>query len=928
VLSEHREDRREAVLSALQARGLLSRQQASGWWAARCPAHDDRTPSLSVSPDGGLHCFAGCPTPAVLEALGLREERPESSRPHRRAPALPANAAASSKPGASEPSQADQTALTAWVERCAARLDQVPRVRQMLRDRWPKLTDDDIAALRLGADPGGQDPERPQCLSGLSVGPRLIIPLRDPEGRVLGLQGRYAGTMDNAHRWAGPTGRGWPCVGAFRLDREGPVVVTEGPSDALAVVSAGFAAIAVVGASRAREAAEVIRRWAAGRAVVVAGDNDEAGQRFADKLGQLPKAKRLALPEGVNDLAEWAARDPAGFPDALRRSLEEATAGLKALRCAGAYEATAEGLWRWSPTGEERQQITTADLEIAEIVTYEDEKGRGVVYHIIVRHRGRERVILVNDTEFERPTRWLPRCGFAGATILPRMGNEVVPALHILSTKAQETVRYSQLGWHEVNGEMVYLHAGGAIGRNGPVPNIRLELGEPLDSFQLPEPPTGDQLRADLQAALALLEVGPDQVTVPVFGAVWRAALGDPGWSLILAGRTGLGKSTLAALAQAFWKKDAETDHLPLSFMATGNALADYQYRAADTLLVVDDYVPEGGERGRALQSTADRVVRGAANHAGRARLRADGNSQPIRSPRCLTLMTAETVPPGRSLRARAVVVELTEEDRIVHAGGDGREEQSERLTAAQEAAKDGAFTRVMAAWVQWIAGQGPEALRNSENASRGTPLSKALAQRTGHARVASNLNEIVKSWELALGWAEEVGAISDAERGQLIARVIAAVDQLAEAQRIALSEATPGQLVLDLLASGLRTGKVQLLGPGEPVPTSPAEAALVIGWNRGSDVLLEPQAALAAAKRLAEGLGQSLPLTTPRSLSEELRALGALAASDPGHLTVRLKTGNRRPRVLVLPRRALYEESIGDDEPGGGPNNVEPACW
>jgi hypothetical protein len=42
---------------------------------ARCPAHEDRTPSLSITEgaDGRilLHCWAGCKTADVLAALGL-----------------------------------------------------------------------------------------------------------------------------------------------------------------------------------------------------------------------------------------------------------------------------------------------------------------------------------------------------------------------------------------------------------------------------------------------------------------------------------------------------------------------------------------------------------------------------------------------------------------------------------------------------------------------------------------------------------------------------------------------------------------------------------------------------------------------------------------------------------------------------------------
>lgn len=44
-------------------------------WAACCPAHEDRSPSLSVkvTDDGRtlLHCFGGCSTESVLAAMGL-----------------------------------------------------------------------------------------------------------------------------------------------------------------------------------------------------------------------------------------------------------------------------------------------------------------------------------------------------------------------------------------------------------------------------------------------------------------------------------------------------------------------------------------------------------------------------------------------------------------------------------------------------------------------------------------------------------------------------------------------------------------------------------------------------------------------------------------------------------------------------------------
>ena len=47
-----------------------------GKFMACCPAHEDRSPSLSirVADDGRvlLHCFAGCSPEAVVEAVGMR----------------------------------------------------------------------------------------------------------------------------------------------------------------------------------------------------------------------------------------------------------------------------------------------------------------------------------------------------------------------------------------------------------------------------------------------------------------------------------------------------------------------------------------------------------------------------------------------------------------------------------------------------------------------------------------------------------------------------------------------------------------------------------------------------------------------------------------------------------------------------------------
>ena len=72
------------------------RQRQPRQWSARCPAHDDRGPSLSVRETSDeavlLHCFAGCTVHDITALLGLdmadlyppRDSRPgEPRRPPR-----------------------------------------------------------------------------------------------------------------------------------------------------------------------------------------------------------------------------------------------------------------------------------------------------------------------------------------------------------------------------------------------------------------------------------------------------------------------------------------------------------------------------------------------------------------------------------------------------------------------------------------------------------------------------------------------------------------------------------------------------------------------------------------------------------------------------------------------------------------------------
>lgn len=75
----------EALINGLD--GI--KETGHGKYVARCPAHNDRSPSLAIKECGDgrvlLHCFAGCETEDVLSSIGLAfsDVMPEQALEHR-----------------------------------------------------------------------------------------------------------------------------------------------------------------------------------------------------------------------------------------------------------------------------------------------------------------------------------------------------------------------------------------------------------------------------------------------------------------------------------------------------------------------------------------------------------------------------------------------------------------------------------------------------------------------------------------------------------------------------------------------------------------------------------------------------------------------------------------------------------------------------
>ena len=277
-------------------------------YLAHCPAHEDTDPSLRIGVSDTkvlLKCRAGCPTPEVLDALGMSMRDlatmkvDNASAPKRRATSTDAPAS----PGA-------VARLAVEVDEAHARLmtDEAEPVRKYAADRFG-VTDDDAQRLRLGAvkDRSGW---------------RLLVPFMDQDGVARGYQARALADKAKV-RWMGPKspedGGSWAKVG-FMPGSAGwsEVLVCEGPGDALTAACLGYDAIIIPGAAHAKNASVVaqVANIAGSRKVVIAGDGDEAGWDFSAAfsralLAEDAAAAVLAVPDG-EDLTSWRERDPEG----------------------------------------------------------------------------------------------------------------------------------------------------------------------------------------------------------------------------------------------------------------------------------------------------------------------------------------------------------------------------------------------------------------------------------------------------------------------------------------------------------------------------------------------------------------------------------------------------------------------------------------
>jgi hypothetical protein len=287
-----------------------------------------------------------------------------------------------------------------------------------------------------------------------------------------------------------------------------------------------------------------------------------------------------------------------------------------------AYEATADGIvWhRPAEDGTPPVPLSNFSAEIAADVSIDDGAERRREFEIVSRTDRGEHRFTVAAARFASLD-WVSVELGAQAVVYPGLGRRerLRCAVQLLSRAVERRTVYAHAGWREVAGEWLYLHAGGALGKDGASAGVEVALPDALARLEL----AGDaaDAREAVAQSLGFLDAAPRRVTLPLLAATYRATLGGADFSLHLAGESGTGKTELAALCQQHYGAAFDARHLPASWSSTANALEATAFAAKDALLVVDDFCPQGsGQDVARLHGAADRLLRAQGNSSRRAR--------------------------------------------------------------------------------------------------------------------------------------------------------------------------------------------------------------------------------------------------------------------------------------------------------------------
>jgi hypothetical protein len=557
--------------------------------------------------------------------------------------------------------------------------------------------------------------------------------------------------------------------------------------------------------------------------------------------------------------------------------------------------------WRKpSKDGEAIVQLANFRAQIVEDVVTDDGVETNRKFLIAANVNGRSRKVPVAAKDFANMN-WIYDGLGPSAVICAGVSarDHCRAAIQLLSADIRRSRIYTYTGWRKIGGKYYYLHAGGAIGAEG---SVELQVGLPLDlaPFNLPDPPTGAALTRAVKASLSILKLGPRQVVVPLYCAVWRSVLGSCNYSLHSAGRTGTFKTSVSLLLQQHFGKGFSSDNLPATWSSTDNFLEGLQFTMKDAPLLIDDFAPKGNKSDiERSHQKADRILRGQGNRAGRGRMKPDSTLRATKKARGTTLSTGEDTPRGESLKARLMILEF-----------DKNTIDPDRLAICQDKAAAGLYAEAMAAFLCWLASQYETITANLPK--RIAALRQKAEKSNQHRRTPEIVANLMLGLKLFLRFCSEKNILSDEEVAELRSNAWEALGQAAAAQAREQRADEPARRFVDLISAALAGGDVHLRDANTGIAMKRSSGRCV-GWidpEYPDYVLLEPDISFAEAQRMANLQGEALPVAK-HTLWKRLREKNFIALSEKDRNLVKWPINGISRRVVCLWAKTLFPKTI-----------------
>ena len=788
----------------------------------------------------------------------------------------------------------------------------------------------------------------------------LLIPIRDVHGNVALHQLRPDKPRTRKGKpikYETPPGsrmvldvpyRSRPLLG----DPSVPLWITEGVKKADALVSAGACAIGLAGVWNWRGTNPAGGKTALsdfeeiawnGRTVLLAFDSDcSTNAHVQQALGRLAaslihrdaRVRFVVLPQAGDDKVGVDDFLAAGHSlDAVLALAQDTLPREPGAKFVGPYMFCDRGIRRLGHDhagNPIETPIANFTAEIVADVVEDDGAETSRSYDVEARLQGREPMrVRVPARAFESMS-WVADELGARASIAPERGakEHARAAIQMASEDVPERRVFTHSGWRTINGEPAYLHAGGALGADGPIDDVEVRLMPALRHLQLPDPPEGGALAAAVRRALLVLDVAPHPISVPIFVAPFAAVLGVRAFSVFVVGETGTFKTAVGSVVQQFLGRGFDPRHLPGSWSSTANYLEVLLHSGKDALILLDDFQSSGGFERQRLEAAADRALRGAVDGASRGRLRSDGSARPDRPPRALVMVTGEDTPKRHSLLARQVIVEI-ERDHVRVA----------TLSKLQSHGREGALAAAMSGFIRWCAADLTgirQRMRQRQVDLREEATSVGQHRRTPDAAAA-----LGAVFEVVLKFAAAAGAIVETKRAELWDAGWAAVLGDAVDQADHLDEEHPARKFIRLVSSALATGRAHLLAVDGSMPEDdharrwgwrehpgwrqhdlpswqPSGAA--IGWVENDGLYLDSASAVAVATRLARDGDDGLAVgrrTLHKRLAEAHFLRGTETEGNKTRFEIRKVIDGVRRRVLHLRAADVFEAGQSDGRTG-----------